>query len=85
MATPQYGGDVAVGRTVIAQPLSWTEGTKFSYQWLRDGSGIDGATSETYSPAATDEGHKLGLAVTGTLPGYATITRSRLPVSGSSE
>ena len=75
VSTPQYGGDIAVGRTVIAQPLTWTAGTSFTYQWLRDGSAIAGATSETYSPTADDESHKLGLAVTGTAAGYATITR----------
>lgn len=75
VSTPQYGGDIAIGRTVIAQPLSWTAGTSFTYQWLRDGSAIPSATSETYSPTADDESHTLGLAVTGTAAGYATITR----------
>lgn len=73
--TPRYNGDVAVGRTLTGVPLTWTEGTAFSYQWLLDGSAINGATAQTYTPAAADEGHRLGLAMTGRLPGYATITR----------
>ncbi|MFT4217933.1 MAG: hypothetical protein QM619_12230 [Micropruina sp.] len=73
--TPKYNGDVAVGRSLLAVPLSWTDGTTFRYLWLRDGASIDGATGQTYTPTASDEGHRLGLAVTGTLPGYSTITR----------
>lgn len=73
--TPRYNGDVAVGRPLRAVPLAWTNGATFRYQWLRDGVSIDGAAGETYTPAGSDEGHRLGLAVTGTLPGYSTITR----------
>lgn len=73
--TPRYNGDIAVGRPLLAVPLAWTQGATFTYQWLSDGAVIDGATSEHYTPVAGDEGHRLGLAVTGTLPGYASITR----------
>ncbi|MFZ9728141.1 MAG: Ig-like domain-containing protein, partial [Candidatus Nanopelagicaceae bacterium] len=33
----------------------------FSYQWLRDGTAINGATSETYEIQAADEGSKISL------------------------
>ena len=36
----------------------------FNYQWLRDGSAIEGATSSTYTVQAADEGHTLSCEVT---------------------
>ncbi|MCI1748293.1 MAG: CHAP domain-containing protein [Acidipropionibacterium sp.] len=73
--TPRYNGDVAVGRTLVGQPLDWTPGTTFTYQWLLDGVAILGATNRTYTTRPSDEGRRLGLVVTGSLPGYARITR----------
>jgi trimeric autotransporter adhesin len=52
-----------------AQPLS------FSYQWLRDGTAIPGATSPSYQPTAADEGYELAVQVTATNgEGHASAT-----------
>lgn len=74
--TPQYGGDIAVGRTIEARPGSWSTGTTFSYQWLRDATPITGATSRTYRLTNADADAEIGLVVTGAKPGHATIRRT---------
>ncbi len=51
-------------------------GTTKSYQWLRDGVAIPGATSAWYSIDAADVGKKLSYRVTGSAPGYKSVTRT---------
>lgn len=75
-AEPGYGGDIAVGRTIEAQPGAWTQGTNFSYQWLRNGAPISRATADHYTLAAADADEEIGLIVTGSIDGYATISRT---------
>lgn len=75
-STPRYGGDIAVGRAIEAQPGSWTSGTTFTYQWLRDGAPISGATSPTYTLTSADADKEASLVVTGTKDGYATVSRT---------
>ena len=44
------------------------------FQWLRDGSAITGATSQSYTPVAADVGHQLSCTVTVT---YALLQTTR--------
>jgi hypothetical protein len=50
----------------------WTTGTTFTYRWLRDGSVLDGATSQTYTIVTADNGHKLSCRLTATNPASTT-------------
>lgn len=47
----------------------WSGAPTFSYQWLRDGAPIAGATGVSYSIADADAGHTLACQVTGTNAG----------------
>ena len=42
----------------------WSEGTTFTFRWLRDGVAIDGATDQTYTLTAEDAGRSLACEVT---------------------
>ncbi len=75
-ATPTIGGTSAVGQTLTAIPGNWTAGTKFTYQWLRDGKAISGATKSTYEIAVADAGKKVTVKVTGTKSGHTTTSKT---------
>ncbi|WP_137844446.1 carboxypeptidase-like regulatory domain-containing protein [Microbacterium sp. 2FI] len=77
-ATPKVSGVVAVGQTLTATSGTWTAGTTLAYQWLRDGRAISSATKSTYAIAATDAGTAISVKVTGTQPGFATITKTSI-------
>ena len=59
-------GDTKVGGTLTAT-VNDDDGfaqDKVSYQWLRDGKPIDGATASSYTLAADDAGHKISVQAT---------------------
>ena len=59
-------GDAKVGGTLTAT-VNDDDGfaqDKVSYQWLRDGKPIDGATASSYTLAADDAGHKISVQAT---------------------
>jgi hypothetical protein len=70
---PRVSGTAMVGRTLKASPGVWNvEGVALSYQWLRDGTAIAGATTATYAVGQTDIGGALAVQVTATAPGRPT-------------
>ncbi len=69
-SNPTFSGTQRVGSRVTVAPGTWTTGTKFTYQWARDGSKIRGATGRTYTIRAADRGRALSVWVTGSKPGY---------------
>ncbi|MDM7832371.1 cutinase family protein [Cellulomonas edaphi] len=78
---PTIGGSPGVGKTLSAQPGSWSPApVVLTYQWLRDGTPIAGATAQTYTLVAGDDGASIAVAVTGTKIGYASATRTSAPV-----
>ena len=68
----------AVGNALDCDPSAeaWEGEPTFSYQWLRDGVAIEGATASTYSPTDADEGKALQCLVTGTNAGGTTVATS---------
>lgn len=68
IAAPGIAGSAEVGQTLTCSPGSWsgTPAPSYSYQWLKEGSAIAGATSATYVVQAADEGHSLACKVTAT-------------------
>ncbi len=64
-AAPTLSGKAAVGRTVSTTWGSWSlKPDKVTYQWLRDGVAISGATGSSYTPVAADKGKKLKVRLT---------------------
>ena len=63
---PAISGTAMEGQALIADTASLgdVEGLgAFSYQWLRDGAAIDGATGLRYTPGLADIGARISLAV----------------------
>jgi hypothetical protein len=75
-ATPTISGSLAVGSMLTANPGSWSPGMVFSYNWLRSGTPISGATGTTYILTSTDEADQISVKVTGSQPGWATVTKT---------
>ncbi|MFT4294381.1 MAG: CHAP domain-containing protein [Micropruina sp.] len=72
---PSYVGELRVGTTVGAHLGGWwTEGTQFSYAWFRNGKRIDGESADSLALTMEYAGSRIGLAITGTKPGYSTVT-----------
>ena len=79
--TPTISGTAATGKTLTAVPGTWQSGATLSYQWLRNGVAISSATSNTHVVVAADVGKSLTVAVTATLAGYTSITKTSAPVT----
>lgn len=77
---PTVSGTPKVGSTLTALTEGWSDGTAFSYQWLRGSSDIQGVTSKTYAVRPDDVGQLLRVRVTGTKPGQAATSRTSAPV-----
>ena len=75
-ATPSINGTAQVGKTVTAATGSWTSGTSFSYQWLKNGAPIAGATKAGYAIPASLAGAKLSVKVTGSKAGYTAVSKT---------
>ena len=73
--TPTTTGTFKTGETVTAILGTWDAGVSLSYQWLRDGSEIPGATQPSYVVVGADFGHRLSVKVRGSATGYATSTQ----------
>lgn len=67
-AAPAISGTAVVNQTLSCSTGAWTGSPPptYSYQWLRDGAAVAGATSATYVVEAADQGHSLACMVTAT-------------------
>lgn len=80
--TPVIVGTGAIGSTLSVNAGAWSpQPVLFSYQWLRDGSSITGATGPTYRLTSADTGSRVSVLVTGTKSGYATGVRRSAAIS----
>ncbi|GAA4696173.1 M1 family aminopeptidase [Nocardioides conyzicola] len=73
---PTISGTAKVGRELAAVPGTWDDGVELAYQWLADGTPVDGATGTTYTPGAGKVGAVVTVAVTGTKAGYDPVTKT---------
>jgi hypothetical protein len=78
--SPRISGDLSAGSVVKVQVGTWTpSGLSFTYQWLRAGVPISGATKASYTVAAADSGKVLTVKVTASKSGYAKASASSGP------
>src|SRR5690606_10235193 len=74
---PTLSGTVKVGKKVTVSPGTWGPApVTLSYQWLRDGAEIRGATKASYTPVRADGNRELYVVVTGSKTGYENATAS---------
>src|SRR5690554_950284 len=72
---PRINGKAEVGKNLTVNPGKWSvKKAEFSYQWLRDGQAIDGATDRRYRVTVDDIGTSLSVLVTANKDGYANGT-----------
>jgi Leucine-rich repeat (LRR) protein len=77
---PTIDGTAQVGQKLTAQPGAWTPApVDFTYQWLRNGTAIKGATGVTYLVADADLGATLSVAVTGSKAERDSVTETSDP------
>ena len=65
---PTIAGDPVFRERLVAEPGTWlpADGLTYSYQWLRGGAEIKGATTRRYRPGLDDLGKHLRVRVTAT-------------------
>jgi hypothetical protein len=71
---PSVSGGHRVGDTVTANPGTWPGISNYTYQWLRDGKTIVGATGSAYVLGPADATRSVSVRVTATIAGYAPGT-----------
>lgn len=74
--TPTVSGTTAVGNTLTAASGAWDSGVTLSYQWLRNGTAILGATASSYQLVGADFETTVSVQVTGAKTGFTTVTRA---------
>jgi hypothetical protein len=73
---PTISGTAIVGSVLTAKPGTWDAGVLVTYQWIRAGIAIPGATASTYALLPTDLGSQISVTSTGSKPGYLTVSRT---------
>ncbi len=75
-------GNPTVGKKLTAHHGSWdAKGVRYSYQWLRDGAAVQGATKQTYTLGSSDAGHRLQVQVTATAKGHQDGSATSKPTA----
>lgn len=73
--TPTISGRAKVRSTLTAKAGTWGPApVKLTYQWLRNGAAIRGATTSRYKLVTADRGKRISVRVTGSKAGYTTLS-----------
>lgn len=76
---PRIEGVPLAGEELTASVDYWAPKANFSYQWLRDGTAIEGATEPRYVVQPRDTGTSLTVRLTGSVDGYNNASESSPP------
>lgn len=72
---PTISGTAKVGKKFVAKTAKWGGSpSKYSYQWLRNGKAIKGATKSSYKLVKADCNKKVAVKVTGSKKNYQTAS-----------
>jgi subtilisin family serine protease len=75
--TPTISGSNRAGKTLTASPGAWGPApVTLRYQWRRSGAPIAGATGATYRLTTSDAGRTVTVTVTGSKPGYSSVSKT---------
>ena len=78
---PEVSGKAKVGSRLRVTPGTWNRpGLTYTYQWLRDGSPIAGATTTSYRLRAADAGRRISVRVGASAPGVKPASATTAPV-----
>lgn len=79
---PTVTGTLTPGSVLTAAPGNWSPTPdSYTYQWLRDGVQITGATQATYTVTTDDAGHALSVAVTAVKEDFASASATSAAVT----
>jgi hypothetical protein len=77
---PTISGSAAIRAVLTANPGAWAPApSSLSYQWMRNGVAIVGATSATYQTLPADAGKSITVVVVGARTYYRSVTKISLP------
>ena len=80
---PSISGTFAILQTLSLVIGTWSDSPSFTYQWLRNGTAISGATGLSYATLSSDAGQKISVRVTGTIStGIATADSAEVTIAG---
>ncbi|HEY3545960.1 MAG TPA: peptidoglycan-binding protein, partial [Propionicimonas sp.] len=75
--TPTITGRATVGELLSAVAGVWSPGpVTLSYQWYRGTKALAGSTTASYTPQAADLNDTLKVVVTGSRPGFDSVTKA---------
>jgi hypothetical protein len=77
---PSISGTHNVGDTVTANPGTWPGSPQYTYQWLRGGVPITGASASSYRLGIADAARQVSVKVGATITGYAPATATSQPI-----
>lgn len=80
-AVPTITGKAAVGATISVHAGTWPAGTTFTYQWSAGGKPIAKALQPKLVIPATALKMRITVSVTGTVPGFAPVTKKSVPTT----
>lgn len=81
-SAPLITGDARVGATLAAGPGVWTPtGVTLAYQWLQNGTPIDGATTTTLLLRPGQQSKRISVRVSASSPGFPGATAVSAPTA----
>ena len=72
----KVSGKRTYGSTLTTPTPTWSSVATYTYQWLRNGKAISGATAQSYKQAYADKGKKIDVKVKASAPGYNSVTKA---------